>query len=190
MSCPRPRRLRRLETLFQRGARYVTLAHFYKNDAAVHGFGVRADQRTGLSPFGRDVVAAMNDIGLVVDLAHVGEQCALDACYASRAPVMVTHTGLRGFEPTRTDKYVTRNITDELLVEVRHVGLHGGREGQGPAEAVRVQRPQGNGQGDIQVDPLKGLPGSGFLHSGSEGNEEVIGLEDITTNGNTSSPNI
>ncbi|MCA9665110.1 MAG: membrane dipeptidase [Myxococcales bacterium] len=116
------RRLRRLETLFQRGARYVTLAHFYKNDAAVHGFGVRADQRTGLSPFGRDVVAAMNDIGLVVDLAHVGEQCALDACYASRAPVMVTHTGLRGFEPTRTDKYVTRNITDELLVEVARRG--------------------------------------------------------------------
>jgi membrane dipeptidase len=49
----------------------------------------------GLSGFGLRVVERCNDLGIVVDTAHCGPQTTLDACKASRAPVVATHTSAK-----------------------------------------------------------------------------------------------
>lgn len=117
------RRLERLKFLFdERGVRYVTLAHFSKNDVATHGFGPGSDQRSGLRPFGRELVAAMNDIGMLVDVAHVNDPGVIDVCACSRAPVVATHSGLRGAYPGRTDRYRRRMLSDEAARAIASTG--------------------------------------------------------------------
>ena len=49
----------------------------------------------GLTSFGAEIVAAMNRLGMAVDLSHCGERTTLDACAVSRAPVLVTHANCR-----------------------------------------------------------------------------------------------
>jgi membrane dipeptidase len=49
----------------------------------------------GLSPFGGEVVAAMNRLGMAIDVSHCGERTSLDACRASRQPVLITHSNCR-----------------------------------------------------------------------------------------------
>ncbi|WP_229256756.1 dipeptidase [Duganella lactea] len=71
----------------------------------------------GLTPFGHDVVAELNRHRVVVDLSHSGEQICLDATAASKAPVMITHTGCRAV----TD--LPRNKSDK---ELRRVADQGG----------------------------------------------------------------
>lgn len=96
-----------LERLHDLGARYLTLTWMLSNeladaagDAARHG---------GLSPFGRDVVEAMNELGMLVDLAHASEATFWDALERSNAPVVVSHSGTeaRGPHP--------RNLSDAQL---------------------------------------------------------------------------
>ncbi len=87
------KRLERLETLRRRGVRLLTLTHFIANricDAAwgpaVHG---------GLSSFGREVIAACQRLGIVVDLTHASEAAFFAALERLELPPLVTHTGLR-----------------------------------------------------------------------------------------------
>eukprot|EP01032_Pedospumella_encystans_P019861 gene19861-22574_t len=71
----------------------------------------------GLTPFGRDVVQALNRHRVLVDLSHSGERTCLDAIAASSQPVAITHTGCRAV----TD--LPRNKTDR---ELRMVADKGG----------------------------------------------------------------
>lgn len=59
------------------------------------GDGCSEASDAGLSPFGRDVVRAMNELGILVDLAHAGTQTTLDAIEASGRPCAVTHSVCR-----------------------------------------------------------------------------------------------
>lgn len=93
-----------------RGARYMTLTH---NDNT--GWADSAtDQRVhgGLTAFGREVVATMNDLGVVVDLSHVSAETMHDALDSSRLPVMFSHSGARAVcdHP--------RNVPDDVLERV------------------------------------------------------------------------
>lgn len=63
----------------------------------------------GLSAFGHEAVAAMNDLGVIVDLSHVGEQSALDAIEASRKPVIFSHSGCYALCPH------PRNVSDRNI---------------------------------------------------------------------------
>src|SRR5699024_4313075 len=102
-----------LETLAafaQRGARYMTLTHNDNTewadsatDERVHG---------GLTDFGREVVAAMNGVGMVVDLSHVSAETMHDALDATRLPVMFSHSGAR----TVCDH--PRNVPDDVLERI------------------------------------------------------------------------
>jgi membrane dipeptidase len=56
------------------------------------GSGCMAAHDTGLTPFGAEVVAAMNDVGMTIDVSHCGERTSIDAIAASRRPVVVTHS--------------------------------------------------------------------------------------------------
>ncbi|MEO5511515.1 MAG: membrane dipeptidase, partial [Longimicrobiales bacterium] len=80
------------------GARYITLAHNGNNDIAGSAqpntrFGDAAET-SGLTPFGEQVVAEMNRVGIMVDVSHVSKQSALDAMRITKAPVIASHSSV------------------------------------------------------------------------------------------------
>jgi membrane dipeptidase len=100
---------------FQRlGVRVIQLTYNQVNHL---GGGSMAPADQGLSPLGRDVVAALNDARVMVDLSHSGERTCLDAIEASRAPISINHTGCRALAD------LPRNKTDD---ELRLVAESGG----------------------------------------------------------------
>jgi membrane dipeptidase len=108
--------LGRLEHFARRGVRYLGLAHFSANEAAFPAFGRGKRDSEGLTRFGRDVVRRCEDLGIVVDLAHINRRGFLEACELARRPPMVTHTGVLGaFEHWR-------NIGDDQLRAVADKG--------------------------------------------------------------------
>jgi membrane dipeptidase len=96
------------------GVRVVQLTY---NQANHLGDGSMAPQNRGLTPFGREVVEALNESNLMVDLSHSGQNTCLDAARHSSQPISINHTGCRAV----TD--LPRNKTDE---ELRLVADQGG----------------------------------------------------------------
>jgi membrane dipeptidase len=107
--------LQRLQALYDRGARYMTLT--WSNSNRLGGSSGDEGRGRGLTPFGQKVVAAMNDLGMMVDISHVSDATFADAVRASRSPVLASHSSARAL----ADR--PRNMTDEML---RAVGDNGG----------------------------------------------------------------
>lgn len=101
-----------LKFFFDRGVRYITLAHSAANRIADSSYA--ADKTwNGLSPFGRQVVAEMNRLGIMVDVSHLGDASALEAIRLSKVPVIASHSAFRHFTPG-----FERNISDEIAKAV------------------------------------------------------------------------
>lgn len=66
--------------------------------------GSGCNQDGGLTPYGAEIVAAMNDAGMAVDISHCSDRTSLDAVAASRQPVLVTHSNCRALVPHRRCK--------------------------------------------------------------------------------------
>lgn len=96
-----------LRTLRRLGVRYLTLTH--NSNTAWADSATDTPACGGLSPFGREVVAEMNRIGMIVDLSHVAATTMRDALDATRAPVLFTHSSCRAV----TDH--PRNVPDDVL---------------------------------------------------------------------------
>lgn len=84
----------RLEVFHALGLRIAQLAYNYRNLVA-NGCYERADD--GLSRFGLMTVQKMNELGILIDLSHVGDRSSRDAIEASESPVAFTHCNLREF---------------------------------------------------------------------------------------------
>jgi membrane dipeptidase len=89
------------------GARYLTLTHWKTTDWA--DAATDAPRHDGLSPFGVEVVAELNRLGMLVDLAHVSAATMHDALDASAAPVIFSHSGAFAVNPH------PRNVPDDVL---------------------------------------------------------------------------
>lgn len=92
-------KLERVQVLAERGVAYVTLTHFSKNSAATPAIGRGANEEDGLTAFGRELIASLNDAGIAIDVSHANQRCAIEACTWSRAPVFATHSGLQALHP-------------------------------------------------------------------------------------------
>lgn len=102
--------LDQLRAYFQAGVRVLTLVwnnhlDWIRSCQPGAGPGVPA----GLSPFGRRVIETMNELGMVVDLAHAGERSFYEALEASQAPVLASHSGCMA------ENRHPRNLTDDQL---------------------------------------------------------------------------
>jgi membrane dipeptidase len=106
--------LSRVDEFGRRGVRVIQLTY---NPANPLGDGSMAPENRGLTPFGREVVARLNQQQLMVDLSHSGERTCLDAIAASKAPISINHTGCRALAD------LPRNKTD---AELRGVAEKGG----------------------------------------------------------------
>lgn len=95
-----------LRSLHRLGARYLTLTH--SKDTAWAGSS-SSDANQGLTEFGRDVIAEMNRLGMMVDVSHVSDQTFWDTLEASSAPVIASHSSARALASHK------RNMTDEMI---------------------------------------------------------------------------
>ena len=96
-----------LRTFYRLGVSYVTLTH--NGDNAIADSAAEGKRWHGLSPFGKQVVAEMNALGMMVDLSHASDETFWDCIRLSEAPVIATHSCCRALCNHR------RNLTDEML---------------------------------------------------------------------------
>lgn len=69
-----------------------------------------------LTPLGRDMVAAMNDLGVIVDVSHLGDGGFWDALDVSDSPIVASHSNARAVCP------VSRNLTDDMIAALARKG--------------------------------------------------------------------
>ncbi|MGY0632601.1 dipeptidase [Luteimonas sp. A478] len=105
-----------VEAFFDRGVRYIGLTHSGNNRIGDSSYTLER-KWNGLSPFGREVVAEMNRLGMIVDVSHVSDETARDVIEASTAPVIASHSGFRHFTPG-----FERNLDDELAKAIAETG--------------------------------------------------------------------
>jgi membrane dipeptidase len=106
--------LAHLRELAGRGVRYMTLTWAISNDIGGSS-GDDGDIR-GLTPFGREVLKEMNQLGVIIDLSHVSDATFWDAIRASDKPVLATHSSARALTN------IGRNMTDPMLKAVARNG--------------------------------------------------------------------
>ena len=106
-----------VQHFYERGIRYITLTHGTHNRLGDSSYDDAEPRWGGLSPFGQDVVAEMNRLGIMVDLSHVTDATALDAMEQSAAPVIASHSSCRHFTPGWE-----RNVSDEIIEGIADTG--------------------------------------------------------------------
>ena len=109
--------LDQLRRYYERGVRYITLTHSKANAIADSSYdSFRRWQ--GLSPYGKELVAAMNRLGVMVDVSHLSDQAFWQALELSQTAVIASHSSLRHFTPG-----FERNLSDAMVTAL---GKRGG----------------------------------------------------------------
>jgi membrane dipeptidase len=103
-----------LRVFYDLGVRYMTLTHADTIDWA--DAATDDPKHGGLSSFGEDVVRAMNDLGMLVDISHVSAETMKDALRVSRAPVIASHSSAYAIAAH------PRNVPDDVLKLVAENG--------------------------------------------------------------------
>jgi membrane dipeptidase len=101
--------LANLKHFYDRGVRYITLAHSKANHICDSSFDPER-KWNGLSPFGEKVVAEMNRLGMIIDVSHVSDDTFYQIIELSKAPVVATHSSCRHFVPG-----FERNMSDDMI---------------------------------------------------------------------------
>jgi membrane dipeptidase len=98
-----------LQKYYDLGARYITLCHTKNNDICDSSTDETGPEHNGLSQFGREVVAEMNRLGIMVDVSHISDKAFYNVLEVSTAPVIASHSCVRSLcdEP--------RNLTDDMI---------------------------------------------------------------------------
>ncbi len=107
-----------LRNFYRLGVRYMTLTHSF-NTTWADSSGTRevpAPTHDGLTDFGREVVAEMNRIGMMIDISHVSDKTFADVLEVSQAPVIASHSSARAVAEH------PRNLSDDMLRALRDNG--------------------------------------------------------------------
>jgi microsomal dipeptidase-like Zn-dependent dipeptidase len=111
--------LANLQKLKDAGYRMIGLTHFFDNElgGSLHGVS-----KGGLTPYGVQAVRAIEEAGLIVDVAHASEKVVDDVLQITTRPIVVSHTGVRGACNS------PRNLSD---AHMRAIAAKGGLVGIG-----------------------------------------------------------
>lgn len=123
--------LDKLDALYKRGARYLTLTHniapAWATSAAEETAPPKSSpegrtlkdssKRKGLNEFGRQVVQRMNQLGMLIDVSHAGDQTFWDVIALSSKPIIASHSSVYALTPHR------RNLKDE---QIKAIAKNGG----------------------------------------------------------------
>ena len=98
-----------LKHFHERGIRYITLTHSKWNHICDSSYD---DDKHwgGLSDFGKELVVAMNDIGVMVDISHVSDDSFWQVMDIAKVPAVATHSSARHFTPG-----FERNMSDDMI---------------------------------------------------------------------------
>src|SRR4026209_2724933 len=110
--------IHRVKEFYDRGGRYMSLAHNGNSQLADSNTGETQGYlyNNGLSPLGKEVIAEMNRLGMMIDLSHPSKGANLEAMRLSKAPVIASHSSVRAVAN------VSRNMDDELLLALKKNG--------------------------------------------------------------------
>ncbi len=104
--------LRVLRDFYRLGVRYMTLTWSNTNEFADSSGDIdnpKVPHHDGLTPFGKQVVAEMNRLGMMVDVSHVADKTFWDTIAVTRAPIIASHSSARALSAA------PRNMTDDML---------------------------------------------------------------------------
>ena len=119
--------LNKLDSLFKRGARYLTLTHNIApswatsaanevNPNSSKGGGLNSEGKKGLTEFGKQVVQRMNQLGMMIDVSHAGDQTFWDIIKITTKPIIASHSSVYSLVPSR------RNLKDEQIQAIKKNG--------------------------------------------------------------------
>jgi membrane dipeptidase len=133
-----------LRAFYELGVRAIGLTHARAN-AAGHGgiFAATGSSPEGLTPFGRDLVRECEQLGIIVDLAHINPAGFKEIVDLATKPLIVSHTNARKFYD------VERNISDE---QIKMIGKRGGVLG---VNSILVSPDQEKSTLDCYVDHIQ-----------------------------------
>jgi membrane dipeptidase len=105
----------RVREFHERGARYMSLAHTGHNQLSDShtGEATRDAPNDGISALGRQVIAEMNRLGMMVDVSHLSKAAAMQAMTLSKAPIIASHSAVRALVDHN------RNLDDEQLLALK-----------------------------------------------------------------------
>ena len=112
--------LNKLDVLYKRGARYMTLTWNNSTSWATSAFDETFTKNLahkGLTDFGKQVVKRMNDLGMLVDVSHVGEQTFWDVIATTTKPIIASHSSVYNL------CHHQRNLKDD---QIRAIAKNGG----------------------------------------------------------------
>jgi membrane dipeptidase len=126
-----------LRRYYEQGGRYLTLTHNGHNDIGDSSNprpGEGEAEHGGLSAFGKQVVAELNRLGMMVDISHVAKSTMMQATQLSKAPVIASHSGAKAMNDN------ARNLDDEQLLALKQNG--GVAQAVALGEFVRADPPE------------------------------------------------
>lgn len=129
-------RICNLRTLYRLGVRLITLTWNYPNEIGYPNYRWEYKDR-GLTPFGREVVEKMNDLGMAVDVSHMSDTGFYDVAQISKKPFCASHSDVRAV------KKHPRNLSDDMIKVLSGkggiIGINFEREFLGEADISRTE---------------------------------------------------
>ena len=107
--------LENLEKFYQLGVRLITLTWNYPNEIG-HPHGYTGGAEKGLTAFGRQLVEAMNEKGVIIDVSHLSDEGFYEVAAISKKPFVASHSNARAIMEH------TRNLTDGMLQTLAAAG--------------------------------------------------------------------
>jgi membrane dipeptidase len=109
--------LSRVKEFYDRGARYLSLAHNGHSQLSDSNTGEAEGWKwNGLSPLGKQVIAELNRVGIMIDVSHPSKASMMQAIALSRAPIIASHSSARALCSH------SRNMDDEQLLALKKNG--------------------------------------------------------------------
>lgn len=112
--------IEKLEQLCKRGVRYLGLTWNNSTDWASSAFDETTNPEKlkvkGLSEFGKKVIEKMNELGMIIDVSHLGEQAFWDVIKTTKKPVIASHSSVYKLCPHY------RNLKDEQIKAIAETG--------------------------------------------------------------------
>lgn len=167
--------LNKLDDLFKRGIRLITLTWNYENCIGYPNHEYR-NQNNGLKPFGLETVEMMDDLGIIIDVSHLSDGGFYDVYKHGKRPFMATHSDARSICS------VSRNLTDDMIKKLADKGGITGinfcgdflsSDGRSTTEAMIKHI-----RHIIKVGGLEVI-GLGTDYDGIEGDLELKGAQDL-----------
>ena len=109
-------KIENLAYFFNKGIRYITLAHSLSNQISDSSYDSNK-AHDGLSGFGEEVVREMNRLGIIIDISHVSDAAFWDVMDITKVPVIASHSSARHFTPG-----FERNMDDDMIVRLAENG--------------------------------------------------------------------